>query len=158
MLITNHVLSGALVGRVARGPVSAFGLGVVSHFVLDTIPHWGNGDIHDNLGVAVADGLTGLTAMAVVWATTARDDRFRVLAGMTGACLPDLDKPSLVFFGRSPFPERFDLFHGVIQTESPRRMPQELLVGLAGAAAVGLHTRRARRAQRFSQGVNASVS
>jgi hypothetical protein len=145
VLVTNHVLSGALVGRVARGPVSAFGLGVLSHFVLDAIPHWGDGDIHDNLAVAVTDGLVGLTAMAGVFAITAPADRVRVLAGMTGACLPDLDKPAVVFFGRSPFPPRFDAFHGGIQTESPRRMPQELLVGLAGAAAVALHTRRGRR-------------
>jgi hypothetical protein len=146
VLITNHVLSGALVGRVARGPASAFGLGFVSHFVLDAIPHWGNGkDIGDNLGVAVVDGLVGLAAMAGVYATTARADRVRVLAGMTGACLPDLDKPSQVFFGRSPFPGRFDLFHGAIQTESPGRMTQEVLVALAGAVTVALHTRRGRR-------------
>ena len=146
MLITNHVLSGALVGRVARGPASAFGLGVLSHFVLDAIPHWGNElHIRDNLGVAVVDGLVGLTAMAAVYAITAREDRRRVLAGMTGACLPDLDKPSVVFFGRSPYPAGFDRFHGAIQTELPSRMPQEVLVALAGATAVALHTRRGRR-------------
>ena len=145
MLVTNHVLSGALVGRVARGPVSAFGLGVASHFVLDAIPHWGGRDIRDIMGIAVTDGLVGLAAMAGVVAITAPEDRLRVLAGMSGACLPDLDKPAVVFFGRSPFPARFDLFHGAIQTESPRRMPQEILVGLAGAAAVLLHTRRGRR-------------
>jgi hypothetical protein len=145
VLITNHVLSGALVGRLARSTGAAFGLGVVSHFVLDTVPHWGNGDIHDNLGVAVPDGLIGLAAMAGVLAITDREERVRVLAGMTGACLPDLDKPSIVFFGRSPYPARFDRFHGLIQRESPRRMPQEVLVALAGAAAVALHTRRGRR-------------
>ena len=146
MLITNHVLSGALVGRVAPGPTAAFGLGVLSHFVLDAIPHWGNkGDIRDNLGVAVPDGLIGLSTMAWVVAITAPEDRVRVLAGMAGACLPDLDKPTTVFFGGSPFPPRFDAFHSDIQRESPRRMPQEVLVALAGAAAVALHTRRGRR-------------
>ncbi len=158
MLITNHVLSGALVGRLARGPVSAFGLGLASHFVLDAIPHWGGRDIRDVMGIAVTDGLVGLTAMAGVLAITDRQDRVRVLAGMTGACLPDLDKPAIVFFGRSPYPARFDRFHGEIQRESPRRMPQEVLVALVGATAVVLHTRRGRRPQRLSQAVNASVS
>ena len=37
MLVTNHVLSGALIGAAARTPVRAFTLGVVSHFVLDAI-------------------------------------------------------------------------------------------------------------------------
>ena len=39
MLLTNHVLSGALIGARARGPGQAFVAGVASHFVLDAIPH-----------------------------------------------------------------------------------------------------------------------
>jgi hypothetical protein len=147
VLVTNHVLSGALIGRLSRGPASAFGLGVLSHFVLDTIPHWGDGDIHDNLGVAVADGLIGLSAMAGVLAITAPADRVRVLAGMSGAAFPDLDKPSVVFFGGSPFPPWFDWFHGAIQTESRHRMRQEVLVGLAGAGAVAWQTWLSRSAR-----------
>ena len=42
MLLTNHVLSGALIGARARGPEQAFAAGVASHFVLDAIPHWGD--------------------------------------------------------------------------------------------------------------------
>ncbi len=41
MLLTNHVLSGALIGALARRPLPAFALGVASHFVLDAVPHWG---------------------------------------------------------------------------------------------------------------------
>jgi hypothetical protein len=41
MLVTNHVLSGALIGAVVRRPLPAFTLGVASHFALDTVPHWG---------------------------------------------------------------------------------------------------------------------
>ena len=41
MLLTNHVLSGALIGAVVRRPVPAFVLGIASHFALDTVPHWG---------------------------------------------------------------------------------------------------------------------
>ena len=92
MLITNHVLSGALVGRAAPGPASAFALGVASHFAIDTVPHWGDDRIF--LQVAVPDGLVGLGAMAWVWRTTEPAARVRVLAGMAGACLPDADKPA----------------------------------------------------------------
>ena len=54
--------------------------------------------------VAVVDGLVGLATMtAVAGCTGARSGR-RVVAGMLGACLPDADKPSELFFGRSPFP------------------------------------------------------
>ena len=66
MLITNHVLAGALIGTLSPGPVSAFAAGVVSHFVMDAVPHWGGYDIHDVLHVAVVDGLVGATALALV--------------------------------------------------------------------------------------------
>ena len=42
MLLTNHVLSGALIGALTRRPLPAFAAGVASHFALDAVPHWGN--------------------------------------------------------------------------------------------------------------------
>ena len=54
VLVTNHVLSGAFIGRAAPGPVSAFAAGVASHFALDAVPHWGNGKpIDEVMHVAV---------------------------------------------------------------------------------------------------------
>src|SRR5579859_6756448 len=101
MLVTNHVLSGALVGALADDPVAALPLGVASHFVLDAAPHWGSWDTSERfLRVAVADGLVGLGVMATVTALTAPARRVSVLAGMVGAALPDLDKPARLFFGR----------------------------------------------------------
>ncbi|GGF47766.1 hypothetical protein GCM10011519_22280 [Marmoricola endophyticus] len=144
MLITNHVLSGALVGAASPGPASALGAGVASHFALDSVPHWGEGVIEDFMHVAVTDGLVGLAAIAVVAARTPRRHRLRVLAGITGACLPDLDKPGRVFFGRSPFPAAVDAFHVRIQRESSRRMPQEVLVALTQAAVLAVLARRSR--------------
>ena len=35
MLLTNHVLSGALIGALARRPLTAFAAGVASHFALE---------------------------------------------------------------------------------------------------------------------------
>jgi hypothetical protein len=138
VLVTNHVLSGAVMaaaGPLSRRPVAAFAAGVASHFALDRTPHWGNED--DFLKVAVVDGLTGLAAMAVLTALAPARQRPAVVAAMAGAAFPDLDKPSTLFFGRSPFPAVVDAFHKRIQRESPRRMPQEFVVaavlGTAGA-------------------------
>ncbi|GAB3994319.1 hypothetical protein [Nocardioides marmoraquaticus] len=142
MLITNHVLQGAAIGATARGPVTAFGLGLASHFTADRVPHWGGVPIEDVLHVAVADGLTGLGAMGWVMRRTPRGHRTRVMAGMLGACLPDADKPSTLFFGRSPFPERFDAFHVDVQRESMNRMPQEVAVAAVGALVVSRLLRR----------------
>ena len=129
MLVTNHVLSGALIGAGCPGPLSAFAAGFASHFALDAVPHWGDVEWEEMVPIGVRDGLTGLAAMGLLWSRTPPAHRARVLAGMVGACLPDLDKPSLLFFGRSPFPQRFDDVHIRIQRESRGRMPQELLVG-----------------------------
>lgn len=142
MLVTNHVLSGALIGLAAPGPVSAFTAGVGSHLVLDAIPHWGNRPMAEILHIAVADGLTGLAVIGVTAAATPRPLLLRVLAGMAGAALLDLDKPSDLFFGRSPFPAWVDSFHARVQRESERRMPQEIVVGLGMAALVGVLLRR----------------
>jgi hypothetical protein len=58
---------------------------------------------------------------------------------MAGAALPDLNKPSVVFFGRSPFPQAVERLHKVIQDEAPHRFKYELAVAVAFcAAAVGL--------------------
>lgn len=144
MLVTNHVLSGALLGAAAPGTFGAFTVGFVSHFALDAVPHWGDVEWEEMVPIGVRDGLTGLAAMGLVWSRTPGPLRTRVLAGMAGACLPDLDKPSLLFFGRSPFPQRFDDFHVRIQRESRGRMPQELLVGSALAVVALRRLPRAR--------------
>jgi hypothetical protein len=143
MLVTNHVLSGALLGHAAPSVPGSFAVGVVSHLVLDAVPHWGDArPIHDVMHIAVPDGLVGATVMAVVTLTTHRERRARVLAGMVGAALLDLDKPGRVFFGKSPFPRFVDAVHGGLQNESARRMPQELLVGTTLMVVVALWTRR----------------
>ena len=145
MLLTNHVLSGALIGALARRPLPAFAAGVASHFVLDAVPHWGEwASIGQFLRVAVADGLVSLAAMGALAALAPAERRPAVVAGMTGAALPDLDKPALLFLGRSPFPAAVDRFHGRIQREAPDRAHLELLA--AGALAVAaLSALRARR-------------
>jgi hypothetical protein len=145
MLVTNHVLSGAVIGAVTRRIVPAFLLGIASHFALDAVPHWGNWDGPPTfMQVAVSDGLTGLAVMGAMTAIAPRGSRAAVLAGMAGAALPDLDKPSVVFFGRSPFPRAVDHLHKVIQDEAPHRLKYELAVAVAFcAAAVGLLRPRA---------------
>jgi hypothetical protein len=136
VLITNHVLAGALVGTLSPGPVSAFAAGVVSHFAMDAVPHWGGYELRDVLHVAVVDGLIGAATLALVARAAPRGRRARLVAGMLGAAFPDTDKPWDLFLGGSPFPRSFDRFHGRIQTESPRRLPQEVLVATVGAFVV----------------------
>ena len=151
MLLTNHVLSGALIGALARRPLSAFAAGVASHFVLDAVPHWGKwGSRRRFLRVAVPDGLISLAVMGAFAAVTPPDRRLAVLAGMTGATLPDADKPTRLWFGWSPFPAAVDRFHARIQREAPCRAHLELLAAGAFAAAALAVLRSARRLQRVN--------
>ena len=149
VLLTNHVLSGALIGALARRPLPAFALGVASHFVVDAVPHWGDwGSQRRFLRVAVPDGLISLAVMGAVAAVAPPDRRLTVLAGMTGAALPDVDKPTRMWFGWSPFPPALDHFHSAIQDEAPRRAHVEGLAAAAFAAAA--LTRLRRRPARWS--------
>jgi hypothetical protein len=143
VLLTNHVLSGALVGALSRRPLPAFAAGVVSHFVVDAIPHWGKwGSRRRFLRVAVPDGLVSLAAMGTFAAAAPPGRRLTVLAGMAGAALPDIDKPTLLWFGWSPWPGPVDRFHGGIQRESPRRAYVELLAACAFGGAAVIAVRR----------------
>ncbi len=145
MLLTNHVLSGALIGALARRPLPAFALGVASHFALDVVPHWGDwGSERRFLRVAVPDGLISLAAMAAIAAASPSERRLAVLAGMTGTALPDMDKPSNLWFGWSPFPAAVDRFHARIQDEAPRRAHIELLAAAAFGSAALVALRRPR--------------
>ena len=74
MLITNHVLSGAVLGAVAPDVAQAATLGFLSHFVLDGLPHFGVDDEH-LLKVAIPDGLLGLAAIAGIARATPTDRR-----------------------------------------------------------------------------------
>ena len=146
MLLTNHVLSGALIGALAGRPAPAFAAGVASHFVLDAMPHWGDwGSRRRFMRVAVPDGLVSLAVMGALTAASPPGRRATVLAGMAGAALPDADKPANIFFGWSPFPAAVDRFHARIQDESFDRAPVELVAaGLFTVAALAV-IRGARR-------------
>lgn len=151
MLVTNHVLSGAVIGAAVRRPGPAFVLGVASHFVLDSVPHWG-GFGGSFLKVAVRDGLTGLAVMGVMTAVAPPERRAAVVAGMAGAAFPDLDKPSRLFFGRSFFPPAWDHVHRAVQHEAPRRAHCEAAFAVIfSAAAVALLRGRARDASGASR-------
>jgi hypothetical protein len=140
VLVTNHVLSGALIGATVKRPSAAFALGVASHFALDAVPHWGDWRSQRRfLHVAVRDGLAGLAVIGAFAAVSPPERRLAVLAGMAGAALPDLDKPSQLWFGRSPFPRAVDKFHGTIQTERQHLAGVELAAAaLFGSTALAL--------------------
>jgi hypothetical protein len=151
MFVTNHVLSGIVIGRLLqRRPVAAFVVGVGSHLVLDMVPHWrcgaeGGTDSELFLRYAKRDGVLGLAVMAGATAAVDRRARPATLAAMAGAALLDVDKPTMYFWGRNPFPLWVQRIHVKVQNESPRGMPNEIAFGLVCALADAAIARRGRR-------------
>ena len=147
MLVTNHVLAGAALGRAVHRPVPAFLLGIASHFAMDAIPHYGTrtDDHTEFMRLAVRDGLTGLATLAAIAVTHDRSTRLAALAGAAGAALPDLDKPYLELVGRRPWPGLVNSFHDRIQSESHTRWPVELAFATLGVAALIAARRRRSR-------------
>lgn len=141
MFVTNHVLSGVVVGRLLRGrPVTAFVVGVGSHLALDTVPHWGCDKSTAEgrqvfLRYAKRDGLVGLFALACAAGAVDRRSRAATIAAMAGATLLDADKPFLHYFGRNPFPKVIRRIHARAQNESPQGLQNELAFALTCAIA-----------------------
>ncbi len=151
MFVTNHVLSGVVIGRLLeRHPVAAFVVGVGSHLALDMVPHWGC-DQSTAVGrqvflrYAKRDGLMGLLAMACAAGAVDSRARTATVAAMVGAVLLDADKPAIHFFGRNPFPEAVRRIHSRAQNESPQGMPNEIVFGMSCAitdAVIAVNCRR----------------
>jgi hypothetical protein len=139
MFVTNHVLSGVVIGRLLeRHPMTAFVVGVGSHLVLDMVPHWGcetrssqGGQLF--LRYAKRDGLLGLVTAASVTGAVSRSTRPATLAAIAGAVLLDMDKPLYYFWGRNPFPGWVRRIHARVQSESPEGLPNEIAFGLSCA-------------------------
>jgi hypothetical protein len=149
VFVTNHVLSGVLVGRVLkRKPTTAFLVGVGSHLLLDAIPHWGcdreaPGGEERFVKAAKRDGFLGLAVLAIAVAAVDRSARWGTAMAIAGAVLLDLDKPIEYFFGVYPFPDVVARIHGGVQNESYDGMKREFVYGavLGSAAASTLGAR-----------------
>ncbi len=151
MFVTNHVLSGVVIGRLfERHPVTAFVVGVGSHLVLDMVPHWGCEQSTAEgrelfLGYAKRDGLLGLLTMVFAAGAVGRPARAATFAAMAGAALLDADKPAKHFLGRNPFPEAVSRIHARVQNQSPQGMKNEFLFGLLCAITDAVITVNSRR-------------
>jgi hypothetical protein len=151
MFVTNHVLSGVVVGRVLKQrPTTAFLVGVGSHLVLDAIPHWGcdreaPGGEERFIQAAKRDGLLGLAVLAIGLAAVDRSARRATALAIAGAVLLDLDKPIEYFLGIYPFPDVVARIHGAVQNESYDGMKREFVYGAGLGSAAAASTLRGRR-------------
>jgi hypothetical protein len=137
MFATNHVLVGALLGRVIRRPAAAAAAGVVSHVAMDALPHWGMdvaapGGRRRFLLIAATDGVL-LTA--VLKTLVRRRRPASEIAGALGGLLLDLDKPAAELGIRQLWPDLVHHVHIDIQKlEAPQRWRVDAAVALIASA------------------------
>lgn len=99
MTFTNHVLTGSVLGAYLPVPV-LLPVGLVSHFVLDALPHWDMNWPRFNL-VLVADILTGVLVFLALF-TLLPEVRWQMAIGAFLCSAPDLQQiPKLS--GRRPW-------------------------------------------------------
>lgn len=68
---SNHVVAGALIAATVQQPVAALPLALVSHFVMDALPHYGDNNKHSWLNrhfkyVLLIDALLMISFIALV--------------------------------------------------------------------------------------------
>jgi hypothetical protein len=139
MLFVTHLAVGLALGRRLRHPAAATAAGVLSHLLLDRIPHWDGFDgtapwtARRNLAAVIGDVAAAAAiislALARRWVTR---DRPGVTWGAVGAVLPDLLWVPYHVVGLR-WPRRLFMFHGRIQRSArwqPSLVVQLALIGL----------------------------
>jgi len=97
MPITPHMLVGAAIGTHSPGLLIAFCLGLISHYLLDALPHWDYfpKDYFHKIKITRPEhfkkiGLDFILGVMIVSILTfAYPQKFLILAGILGALLPD---------------------------------------------------------------------
>lgn len=133
MTMTNHFVTGAVIALVVKQPALALPLAVLSHFLLDAAPHYGEGKVEDEYtrskmswvvtAVDVVVGLSFLTWLLV-------QGQYYLVVGAMAAFLPDI---AWVYrFARhrltkaSKARSRLSQFHEDLQHEYPWGIAVEL--------------------------------
>lgn len=128
MFLTVHGTAGVLVGSLTGNPVSAFALGVLSHAVLDIIPHGDEAlgpqcagptcshreEVRFMLKLAIVDAIVMAFVLAFVFVPWRTVPTLPMLAGFAGGVIPDVLQGLGTAFPRIRLFSRFKEIHDVI--------------------------------------------
>jgi len=124
MLLAAHSLVGASIGEVSPNPVLSFLLALVSHFILDAIPHYDTTDEGQitlrQITLVIVDGIVGFILLVVILINYS-DNRAGLVLGVVGGILPDFFStiPGIRGITEKVKPGRiFQDFHQNIQSKS----------------------------------------
>jgi hypothetical protein len=117
MLLTVHTLTGALIALSVRDPLLAAPLAFVSHFVLDSTPHFGLPDLDFKTPRGKVVGVIDCFGALIAWLVLISifsSQWFLISVGVFFACLPDLLYLPDIFFNIIPS-KKLLRFHSRIQ-------------------------------------------
>ncbi|MDO8425775.1 MAG: hypothetical protein Q7T01_04690 [bacterium] len=131
MFLTVHATAGAAVGALAGGPIGAFLLGVLSHAVIDIIPHGDEqlappcggatcthrDEVRFLIRIAAIDGVVMLGVLAALLQPWVTLPSWAVLAGIAGGVLPDVMQGLGSVLTRSRFFTGFKRVHDYIHVD-----------------------------------------
>lgn len=105
MLLTNHTLTGVVLGLTIDNPAVLAPTAVASHLVLDSVPHFGialkEPWYRDPKFIVLGSADFALSALVAGGACIVWPHRiFHILIGVIGAQLPDLTYIPLILFGK----------------------------------------------------------
>lgn len=135
MLLTVHTLTGALIGVSVQDPVIAAPLSFISHFVLDSTPHFGIDGLDFKTKKGKIVGILDCCGALVSWlALMGLFPAYRLVitVGVFFACLPDLLYLPDIFFNVIPS-KKLLRFHSKIQWS---QTPMGTITDATWAAAV----------------------
>jgi hypothetical protein len=91
MTATNHVVAGAVVVAVVSNPVLGLPLALISHLVLDALPHYGNTNVSGRAFLYALAADAGLASAFLLCVAILQPDRWPwIIAGGVIAASPDL--------------------------------------------------------------------
>lgn len=99
MTLTTHATLGALVGAAIGSPLAAFLIGLLSHFLIDMIPH-GDRELytahrtkrgqHRAYAFVTLDAICAIVVTAIIMASPVHAFGLSVALGILGSLTPDL--------------------------------------------------------------------
>lgn len=124
MYYSTHLVAGATAGFLAESPVEGFALGVLTHIVLDVIPHHD----HETVVNCFLDVAAGTAAFLLVMVIFRPD--MRILWGAVGGVLPDIEIPLFHFrlIRRRFFPSHSGWFPHLSTTRVRGLLVQTLVI------------------------------
>ncbi len=133
MYLTVHGTLGLVLAQNIENPYLVFGASLASHFALDLVPHGDELPAHfirpqvlrRLWGAALIDGAT-LSCFLLLYVTITPNLHFtRVLAGVSGAVLPDVLE-GIYLLTQTRWLKAFSRFHGTLHNFTKLRLPWQV--------------------------------